>query len=263
MKIWAHRGCSQMNPENTITSFEKAMNIKGLAGIELDIQMTKDGELVVIHDETVDRTTDGHGYVRDFKLKELKALNIETGTTVPEHIPTMREVIDLLDKDLSKYKYNPNEGMRLNIELKNSVFPYPGMEEKIVDMVHEFGIEEAIVYSSFNPESLLKIHELDPKAEIGVLSTSASTSLYIAKGLECTIEENSDHKSNFEPYKFALHPAGNLMDIDSYKLSDRPVRGWFGGHLYPEKPTGGLMDILKLEAQGYTDIFLNEPERYL
>lgn len=59
MKIWAHRGCSQRYPENTIMAFSKAMEIQGLTGIELDIQMTKDGEIVVIHDERVDRTTDG------------------------------------------------------------------------------------------------------------------------------------------------------------------------------------------------------------
>ena len=79
MKIWAHRGCSQNYPENTLTSFEKAMNIKGLSGIELDIQLTNDGELVVIHDEKVDRTTDGIGFVRDFFLSELKTLHIITG----------------------------------------------------------------------------------------------------------------------------------------------------------------------------------------
>lgn len=57
MKVWAHRGCSQMYPENTISAFEKAMEIEGLEGIELDIQLTKDGQLVVCHDERVDRTT--------------------------------------------------------------------------------------------------------------------------------------------------------------------------------------------------------------
>lgn len=61
MKIWAHRGCSQRYPENTMLAFEKAAELKGLTGIELDIQLTKDGEIVVIHDERVDRTTEGTG----------------------------------------------------------------------------------------------------------------------------------------------------------------------------------------------------------
>ena len=126
MKIWAHRGCSQMYPENTLTAFEKAMNIKGVAGIELDIQLTRDNELVVIHDERVDRTTDGFGNVRDYTLKELKTFHIHTGSEASEHIPTMREVFELLSTRLK-------EGMKLNIELKNSIYPYPGMEDKIVD----------------------------------------------------------------------------------------------------------------------------------
>lgn len=74
MKVWAHRGCSQMYPENTISAFEKAMEIEGLEGIELDIQLTKDGQLVVCHDERVDRTTNGIGEVRQFVLTEILSL---------------------------------------------------------------------------------------------------------------------------------------------------------------------------------------------
>ena len=69
MKIWAHRGCSQMYPENTMLAFEKAAAIDGLTGIELDIQLTKDDHIVVMHDEWVNRTTDGNGRVVDFSLK--------------------------------------------------------------------------------------------------------------------------------------------------------------------------------------------------
>lgn len=76
MRIWAHRGCSQMYPENTLLAFEKAAAVQNLTGIELDIQMTKDGELVVIHDERVDRTTEGIGFVRDYTLSQLKKLHI-------------------------------------------------------------------------------------------------------------------------------------------------------------------------------------------
>lgn len=76
MKIWAHRGCSQMYPENTLLAFEKAAAVSGLEGIELDIQLTRDGELVVIHDERVDRTTEGIGFVRDYTLTQLKRLHI-------------------------------------------------------------------------------------------------------------------------------------------------------------------------------------------
>ena len=125
MKIWAHRGCSQRYPENTLLAFGKAMEIQGLAGIELDIQMTKDGELVVIHDERVDRTTEGVGLVRDFTLKELQKLHIYAGEHETQRIPAMDEVFDLLHARLAS-------GMKLNIELKNSVCPYDGMEEMVL-----------------------------------------------------------------------------------------------------------------------------------
>ena len=144
MKIWAHRGCSQLYPENTLLAFEKAMNVKNLTGVELDIQLTRDGEIVVIHDEKVDRTTDGFGYVRDYTLKELKQLHIFAGRGADtERIPTMKEVIELL---LPRMK---SDGFMINIELKTSVFNYPGIEEKIVALVDEMGVKDNIVYSSF------------------------------------------------------------------------------------------------------------------
>ncbi len=262
MLIWAHRGCSQMYPENTLTSFEKAMNVPGLAGIELDIQLTRDGEMVVIHDERVDRTTDGFGFVRDYSLKELKTFHIHTGNETAEHIPTMREVFELLAPKLRLWDEPAGRGIRLNIELKNSVYPYEGMEEKIVEMVQEFGVEKAIVYSSFYADSLLKVHGLDPSAELGVLDTKVSDCLYKAKGLEKIISETSISGAD-AGFTFALHPYGNGLDIPEERLEGRTVRAWFGGHLYPEKPTGGVMSFARYEEGGVTDLFLNEPEKYL
>ena len=123
MKFWAHRGCSQRYPENTQTSFEKAMAIRGLTGIETDIQLTRDGELVIIHDERVDRTTEGTGFVKDFSLHEIQSLHIAAGAAKSERILTAAELLDLLKPRL-------DEGLLLNIELKNSSIPYEGMEEK-------------------------------------------------------------------------------------------------------------------------------------
>ena len=108
MKIWAHRGCSQRYPENTLLAFEKAAAIQNLEGIELDIQLTKDGELVVIHDERVDRTTEGMGFVRDYKLSELKRLHIYADNHPSQSISTIDEVFDLLETRLKS-------GLKLNI----------------------------------------------------------------------------------------------------------------------------------------------------
>ena len=260
MRIWAHRGCSQLYPENTITSFKKAMEVPELTGIELDVRFSKDGELVVIHDERIDRTTDGFGLVREYTLGELKSFHIHTGKDEAEHIPTMREVLELLRPKLREYiagkrEGDENKGLRLNIELKNGVYPYPGLEQKIVDMVQEFDVQDAVVYSSFYTQSLLRVHELSPYAELGILDGRLSDCLIKAIGCEAIIGDG---------YKFALHPAGTMIEPDDiFSLEGRTVRAWFGGHLYPEKPTGGKLDVFKYESLGVTDLFLNEPDKYL
>ena len=241
MKIWAHRGCSQMYPENTLLAFEKAAALKGLTGIELDIQLTRDGRMAVCHDERVDRTTDGTGELRTYTMAELKQLKIDAGDGKTEQIPEIEEVLELLEKRLK-------EGLKLNIELKNSVIPYEGMEEKIVELVHRRGLDKSIVYSSFSALSMERIRMLDPVAEIGILDTKVSDCLYKLKG-GCGAD--------------ALHPFWRGMDLGAEKLSGYTIRAWFEGHLYPEKPTGGRLDLIKLEKLGITDVFLNEPEKYV
>lgn len=240
MKIWAHRGCSQRYPENTLLAFEQAAGLKGLVGIELDIQLTRDGQLVVIHDECVDRTTEGIGFVKDYTLLELKRLHIYAGDSSSQCIPTMNEVLDLTEDKLKA-------GMKLNIELKTSVYHYPGIEEKIVELVHKRGLQESVIYSSFYTLSLEKIQKLEPDVETGVLDTKVSDCLFKLKGCGAN----------------ALHPSWQGMDLMADRVKGYPVRAWFTGHLYPEKPTGTLLDLTALEKQGITDVFLNEPEVYL
>ena len=216
MKIWAHRGCSQNYPENTVTAFEKACAISRLAGIETDIQISKDGHLMVFHDERVDRTTDGTGFLRDYTYEELRRLRIDAG-----------------------------DG---NIELKNSVYPYPGMEEKIVDLVQKSGLQKHIVYSTFYAKSLEKLAGIDSEAELGILDVHVSDCLYKIKG-GCKA--------------VAVHPFWRGIDVPKEELRGITVRAWMSGHLYPEKPTGNRLDFKPLEEQGITDIILNEPEVYL
>lgn len=241
MKIWAHRGCSQRYPENTLLAFEKAAMIDGLAGIELDIQMTKDGRIVVCHDEKIDRTTDGTGELRNYTLEELGSFNIEAGNGRYEKIPTIEAVLDLLEDRMKT-------GMKLNIELKNSRFPYMGMEEKIVTLIHKRGLQKQVVYSSFNASSLERLRTLESDAEIGILDTKVSDCLYKLQG-GCGAD--------------ALHPYWKGIDLPVDRLKGYAVRAYFAGHLYPEKPTGTRLDLSALEEQGITDVFLNEPEMYL
>ncbi len=241
MKIWAHRGCSQRYPENTLTSFQKAAEIPGLEGIELDIQLTDDGHMVVIHDERVDRTTNGKGFVRDYTLSDLQKLRIESVNGAVERIPTINEVLDLLGPYMKK-------GLKLNIELKTSIYPYIGIEKKIVELVKERGLTEHIVWSSFSALSLPIVRELLPDADIGMLADRASDCMRI-------------HKAGVGSN--AIHPYARAMDLTKDELEGMTVRAWFLKHLYPEKPTGTRLDFKALEEQGITDVFLNEPEVYL
>lgn len=241
MKIWAHRGCSQMYPENTLLAFEKAAAIEGLTGIELDIQLTKDGYIVVFHDEKIDRTTDGTGELKNYTLTELKKFTIDAGNGTFERIPTIEEVLDLLENKM-------RSGLRLNIELKNSIFPYEGMEQKIIELIQRRGIQKNVVYSSFNALSLEKIRGIDSEAEIGILDTKVSDCLFKLKG-GCGAD--------------SLHPYWKGVDLSKDRLGGITVRAWFAGHLYPAKPTGTKLDLEALENKGITDVFLNEPERYL
>ena len=241
MKIWAHRGCSQMYPENTLLAFDKVAKIEGLTGIELDIQLTKDGHIVVLHDEKIDRTTDGTGELKNYTLAELKKLRIDAGNGTYERIPTIGEVLDLLE-------YKIRIGLKLNIELKNSIFPYEGMEQKIIELVQKREIQRNVVYSSFSALSLEKIRSIDSETEIGILDTKVSDCFFKLKG-GCGAN--------------SLHPYWKGIDLPEDRLDGFTVRAWFAGHLYPEKPTGTKLDLKTLENQGITDVFLNEPEVYL
>ena len=241
MKIWAHRGCSQNYPENTLLAFEKAAGLDGLTGIELDIQMTKDGYMVVCHDERVDRTTDGIGEIQNFTLSELKKLKIHAEGNKSERIPTIDEALDLLEGRLK-------EGLELNIELKNSNIPYEGMEEKILEKIEKRGLERQVVYSSFYAHSIERIRKLERVARTAILDRKVSDCLYKLRG-GCGAD--------------ALHPYWLGMDLPKEKVKGYPVRAWSSGHLYPEKPTGGRLDLGMLEEQGITDVIINEPEKYL
>ena len=244
MRFWAHRGCSQRYPENTATAFERAAELTGLTGIETDVQRTRDGALVIIHDERVDRTTDGTGWVKDYSLRELQALRIGAGHGRSEHILTLDELLDLLAPRL-------REGLLLNIELKNSQIHYEGMEAELLELVHKKGLAEHIIYSTFYPRSLGVLNHLDPTASLAVLATNASDCLILKKGL-----------GNPDAIR-AIHPYWRSIDLTLAELHGMTVRAWMSGHLYPEKPTGTKLDVHPLEQQGITDIMMNEPEMYI
>lgn len=159
-KIWAHRGASGYAPENTLEAFSKAMEMKA-DGIELDIQLSKDGEIVVVHDETLERVSDGYGFVKDHTLSQLKKMNFSKsipgyGTT---RIPTLREVYELVKQT----------DITINVELKTGIFFYEGIIEKAFQLAAKMGVEDNILYSSFNHYTLKEIKERNPRALTGML----------------------------------------------------------------------------------------------
>lgn len=159
--IFAHRGYSAMYPENTMLAFKQAEKA-GADGIELDVQLSKDGEVVVIHDESVNRTTNGRGYVKDLSYSDLKKLDagfrIKTNLK-KEPIPSLREVLEWLT----------GNKMICNIELKNGIFPYQGMEEKVIALIREYKLENRIVLSSFNHYSIVHCYRMAPEIETAPL----------------------------------------------------------------------------------------------
>lgn len=158
--IWAHRGASAYAPENTIPAFQQAIDM-GADGIEFDVQRSADGQLVVIHDETVNRTSNGVGKVVDLTLEELRRCNFSNGFVGTRHvqIPTLREVLELLEPT----------GVTVNIELKNSVEFYPGIENEVVALVQDAGLQDRVIYSSFNHFSLANLRGVVPAERLGLL----------------------------------------------------------------------------------------------
>ena len=144
-------------------AFHKAVEM-GADGIELDVQFSRDGEIVICHDETIDRTSDGEGPIRAYTLSELKKFNFcsvhkEFGF-VP--LPTLREFLD----------YMKENDFLLNIELKTGAYDYPGIEAATAAMVREYGLQERVLYSSFSIGSLRKLRSADRTARIAILCSS-------------------------------------------------------------------------------------------
>mgnify|MGYP001225560153 CR=1 FL=1 len=166
-KIYGHRGAKGTYPENTLLSFKKAIE-HGVDGLELDVHLTKDGEVVVIHDETLDRTTNRSGWIKDLTLAEIREASAGSvfnhfekyeESWDKEKVPTLQEVLELI----SSYD------IELNIELKTYVIPYNGIEEKVLQLVEQYASDKKIIYSSFHLPTLLRIKEIHSDAKIAWL----------------------------------------------------------------------------------------------
>jgi len=146
--VFGHRGVKALYPENTMLSFQKAYEM-GVDGIEFDVRATKDGELILMHDETVDRTTDGSGLVRDFTFAELRKL--DAGVRFGEEfkgnrVPSLTELFDSVK----------GTSLLLNVEIKNYEFD---VVDKTIDLLFKYGFDERFVITCFDAKITTYTHE--------------------------------------------------------------------------------------------------------
>jgi glycerophosphoryl diester phosphodiesterase len=210
-----HRGAKGFEPENSLVSFEKALDMK-VDGIELDVHMSNDGAIMVIHDETIDRTTNGKGFVNTLSLQDLKSFRAEK----EQEIPTLSEVIDLVD-----------QRCLINIELKGNDTAKP-----VMNLIENYITQKSWNYnqfliSSFDWNALGEVRLLNPKIPIGVLTqTDLDLALAFAKFIKAeTIhpyfhlltKENTIEmqKNGFQVFAWTVNETEDIQLIKSFQVS--------------------------------------------
>ncbi len=168
--IFAHRGSCAYAPENTLASFQLALQHQADA-VELDAKLSADGQVVVIHDQTVDRTTNGSGKVNQLPLAALKELDAGAffgPQFAGEKIPTLAEVFESIGAKLY-----------INIELTNYASPLDGLVDRVCALVQRYGLEDRVMFSSFNPFNLLRAGRLLPGVPRGMLTFEGASGAFL------------------------------------------------------------------------------------
>lgn len=233
-KIFAHRGFSGEYPENTMLAFQKAVEL-GVDGIEFDVHLTKDNQLVIIHDENIRRTSNGEGWVRDMTLDELRQYDFSAGFAGVygfNAIPTLREYFELV-------KETP---IISNIELKTGVFEYPTIEGRVIDMIREYHLEDRVILSSFNHYTIQRCKSIAPDLKCGFLTEDwiIDCGKYTAShSVECC----HPNLHNLVPeFVKEMHDAGR--EINTYTVNEEE-------------------DILRLAALDVDALIGNYPDRMI
>ncbi|WP_413527433.1 glycerophosphodiester phosphodiesterase [Marinilactibacillus psychrotolerans] len=171
----AHRGFSGKYPENTMIAFRKAYEV-GADGIELDAQLTKDGTIVIFHDDTLERLTSDKGQLTEWTLDELKSLSINSKDQeglAEQKIPTLKEY----------FEWMQDKNLLTNIELKTVNGNDIGLEKKVLKLIEEYGLEKQIIISSFHKENMIRVKKFNATIQTGLL-TSKCTKQIIQKAKE-------------------------------------------------------------------------------
>lgn len=198
--ILAHRGASHRAPENTMAAFRLAVEM-GADGIELDVQRSKDGEAVVIHNFTVDQTTDGHGQVKDLTLAELQRLDAGgwyAAEFAGERIPTLTQVLHELGPRLV-----------LNLELKTATLFTDGLESEVVRLIEDTNMVHQVIVSSFNPLALWRVRRLNRHISTGLLYAPDQPRYLRDRWLQSLARPN------------ALHPRWDMIDEQTVVAAHR------------------------------------------
>ena len=234
-KIFGHRGFSGNYPENTMLAFRKAVEL-GADGIELDVHLTKDNVIVICHDELIDRTSNGKGYIKDYTYEELCRFDFYgrfEGKFEFQKIPTLREYFDLV---------KPVDGFMTNIELKTGVFEYPGIENAVIDMIKEYNLSDRIILSSFNHYTILRCREIAPEIKTGFLTESWIIDMwdYAKKyGVECVHPHYAFLTQEYLP---KMKEAG--LEVNTWTVNE-------------------YEDIKRLSAMGVDILIGNYPDRMI
>ncbi|MDM5246187.1 glycerophosphodiester phosphodiesterase [Lysinibacillus sp. G4S2] len=232
MNIFAHRGVSAHYPENTIAAFVAASKLP-ITGIELDVHLTADRELVVIHDEMIDRTSNGSGYVKDYTLQELRAFDFGSWFSSEfedESIPTLGDILELF----------AGTNHRINIELKTDIFPYNGIEALVIKEVAAYQMTERVIISSFNHESIQIVSQRAPYIEKAALFAEI---LVDFNGYTAQIPANAIHVSLPTAFRKSVKEALNEGAIVRvYTVND-------------------VEDAKQLQQLGVQGLFTDDPEK--
>ena len=209
----AHRGFSGKYPENTMRAFIEAVEV-GCDGIETDLHITKDGEIVICHDETIDRTTNGTGYIAEYNYNDL--CKFDAGIKYSkkfsgEKIPSLNEF----------FEYVKDKNLYINLELKNNIIKYEGLEEKVIQKIYEYSLQNNIILSSFNHYSMIKVKEIDNRIKTGLLYASNFYNVH-----EYAEKLKADALHPFYPAVFDKNIVKEIHDngilINAYTVNEEP-----------------------------------------
>lgn len=234
--IVAHRGASAYYPENTMAAFEGAIT-QGADMVELDVQLTSDGEVVVFHDETISRCTDGRGKVGDHTLAQLKKLDAGSWFHKKykgEKIPTLSEVLDFCKSKIA-----------VNIEIKTEAVTNAvsrGIEEKCLSLVEENGMQKHVFFSSFDPRAVSHLKQINHQTPVAVLYEKKSYGLQLPSEIVASMDADAFNCSRRElGQKWFVDLKHHGIPVNVYTVNDE--RG-----------------MRRLLARGVDGIFTNYPD---